>query len=98
MVRDFRRFTRLDAAVDVRNEPHPRRVAAAIRVRVSRRELWVAQRAVRCPRGRSGSEVDGKHPAMSPLGTGLTVLVCTFGGALAGMWLRRLLPPQHVDA
>jgi hypothetical protein len=35
---------------------------------------------------------------MSPLGTGLTVLVCTFGGALAGMWLRRLLPPQHVDA
>lgn len=35
---------------------------------------------------------------MNPLGTGLTVLVCTFGGALAGMWLRRLLPPQHVDA
>ena len=29
---------------------------------------------------------------------GLIVVVCTFGGALLGMWLRTVLPDHHLDA
>ncbi len=35
---------------------------------------------------------------MNPIVIGTLVLTCTFGGALAGMWLRGVLPPQHLDA
>ncbi len=35
---------------------------------------------------------------MNPIAIGLLVLTCSFGGALAGMWLRGVLPPQHLDA
>jgi len=34
---------------------------------------------------------------MTPLLLTLLVLVCTFGGALLGMWLRRVLPPHHFN-
>ena len=34
---------------------------------------------------------------MSPLVAGAVVFVCTFGGALLGMWLRTVLPPHHLD-
>jgi hypothetical protein len=33
---------------------------------------------------------------MSSFSIGLLVLVCVFGGALAGMLLARLLPPHHL--
>jgi hypothetical protein len=35
---------------------------------------------------------------MDPLVVGILVMVCTFGGALAGMWLHGVLPRQHLDA
>lgn len=35
---------------------------------------------------------------MNPLVMGALVLACTFGGVLAGMWLRRALPEHHFDA
>ena len=34
---------------------------------------------------------------MTSFNIGLLVLVCVFGGALIGMFLGRLLPPQHLD-
>ena len=34
---------------------------------------------------------------MTPVVVGSIVFVCTFGGALLGMWLRTVLPPHHVD-
>jgi hypothetical protein len=34
---------------------------------------------------------------MSPWTMGCLVLACTFGGALLGMWLRRLVPDGHVS-
>jgi hypothetical protein len=34
---------------------------------------------------------------LSPITTGFVVFFCTFGGALAGMKLRTLLPPQHLS-
>ncbi|HTN47996.1 MAG TPA: hypothetical protein VMK32_01045 [Burkholderiaceae bacterium] len=34
---------------------------------------------------------------MSPIVIGLIVFVCTFGGAMAGMRLRRILPDDHLD-
>ena len=35
---------------------------------------------------------------MNPIAIGALVLVCTFGGALAGMWLRGVLPEPHLSA
>lgn len=35
---------------------------------------------------------------MNPLVVGTLVMTCTFGGALLGMWLRGVLPAQHLDA
>src|SRR4029453_358960 len=35
---------------------------------------------------------------MNPTLVGAIVFVCTFGGALLGMWVRTLLPEQHLDA
>jgi hypothetical protein len=35
---------------------------------------------------------------VNPVVVGILVLVCTFGGALAGMWLHGVLPRQHLDA
>src|SRR5512143_3475511 len=35
---------------------------------------------------------------MYPTLVGLIVVVCTFGGALLGMWLRTTLPAHHLDA
>jgi hypothetical protein len=35
---------------------------------------------------------------VNPIAIGALVLLCTFGGALAGMWLRGVLPKQHLDA
>ena len=34
---------------------------------------------------------------MTPLLLTLLILVCTFGGALLGLWLRRVLPPHHIN-
>lgn len=34
---------------------------------------------------------------MSPTVVGTVVVVCTLGGALLGMWLRTVLPPNHLD-
>jgi len=34
---------------------------------------------------------------MNPLVIALGVLCCTFGGALSGMWLRKVLPRHHLD-
>jgi hypothetical protein len=34
---------------------------------------------------------------MRPLAVGVVVLACTVGGALVGMWLRRVLPAHHLD-
>jgi len=34
---------------------------------------------------------------MSPVVIGTLVFVCTLGGALAGMWLRRILPEPHLS-
>jgi hypothetical protein len=34
---------------------------------------------------------------MQPIGTGIVVFLCTFGGALAGVWLRSRLPEHHLD-
>lgn len=34
---------------------------------------------------------------MDPTAIGLLTLVCTFGGALAGIWLRGILPEQHLN-
>ena len=34
---------------------------------------------------------------MSPIVIGTLVFVCTLGGALAGMWLRRILPEPHLS-
>ena len=34
---------------------------------------------------------------MSPIVIGTLVFVCTLGGALAGMWLRRVLPEPHLS-
>jgi hypothetical protein len=33
---------------------------------------------------------------MTPLGIGIIVFICTFGGALIGMWLRAALPEHHL--
>lgn len=33
---------------------------------------------------------------MTPLGIGMIVFICTFGGALIGMWLRAALPEHHL--
>jgi hypothetical protein len=33
---------------------------------------------------------------MTPILAGLIVIACTFGGALAGRWLRRALPDEHL--
>ena len=35
---------------------------------------------------------------MSPLGVGIAVFACTFGGALAGMRLRSILPDHHLSS
>ncbi len=35
---------------------------------------------------------------MYPMIVGLIVVVCTFGGAVLGMWLRTILPEHHLDA
>lgn len=35
---------------------------------------------------------------MYPTIVGMIVLLCTFGGALLGMWLRTTLPAHHLDA
>lgn len=35
---------------------------------------------------------------MSPTAIGLVVFACTFGGALAGIWLRGRLPEHHLSA
>ena len=34
--------------------------------------------------------------SMTPLGIGIVVLLCTFGGALLGIWLRAALPAHHL--
>ena len=34
---------------------------------------------------------------MTALGVSLLVFACAFGGALAGMWLRTVLPERHLD-
>jgi hypothetical protein len=34
---------------------------------------------------------------VNPTAIGLVVLVCTFGGALAGMWLKNVLPKHHLE-
>jgi hypothetical protein len=34
---------------------------------------------------------------MQPIGTGVVVFLCTFGGALLGVWLRSRLPEHHLD-
>src|ERR1700752_4363586 len=34
--------------------------------------------------------------SMKPLWIGIVVFACTLGAALAGMWLRRILPPHHL--
>jgi len=34
---------------------------------------------------------------MNPTTVGIIVFVCTFGGALLGMWLRAVLPEHHLD-
>jgi hypothetical protein len=34
---------------------------------------------------------------MNPIAIGTLVFVCTFGGVLAGMWLRAILPKPHLD-
>ena len=59
MVRDVRRSAHVDAAVDVHDEPHARRGAAAVRVRVPRRQLRSAQRALGSARGR-GCAAEGR--------------------------------------
>ena len=35
---------------------------------------------------------------MSPVAASLLVLLCVFGGVLVGMWLRSILPKEHLDA
>ena len=35
---------------------------------------------------------------MNPTIIGMIVVACTFGGALVGMWLRTVLPDNHLDA
>jgi hypothetical protein len=35
---------------------------------------------------------------MNPTAFGILVLLCTFGGALAGIWLRGVLPEHHLDS
>ena len=35
---------------------------------------------------------------MSPIAASLLVFVCVFGGVLVGMWLRSILPKDHLDA
>jgi len=35
---------------------------------------------------------------MSSVGTGIIVLVCVFGGALLGMFLRTVLPKHHLES
>ncbi len=35
---------------------------------------------------------------MYPMMVGLILVICTFGGALLGMWLRTILPEHHLDA
>jgi hypothetical protein len=35
---------------------------------------------------------------MNPTAFGILVLVCTFGGALSGIWLRGVLPEQHLSS
>ncbi len=34
---------------------------------------------------------------MNPIGVGIIAFTCTFGGAILGMWLQRVLPPHHLD-
>jgi hypothetical protein len=35
---------------------------------------------------------------MSPIAVSISVFVCVFGGVLGGMWLRPLLPKDHLEA
>ncbi|BFU94047.1 MAG: hypothetical protein NTNFB02_07690 [Nitrospira sp.] len=35
---------------------------------------------------------------MSPIGASLAVFACVFGGVVLGMWLRSILPKDHVEA
>ena len=34
---------------------------------------------------------------MNPVSAGIIAFACTFGGAVLGMWLPRVLPPHHLD-
>lgn len=34
---------------------------------------------------------------MNPITIGIFVFACTFGSALAGLWLRAVLPQHHLD-
>jgi hypothetical protein len=43
-------------------------------------------------------QLTNRTDTVNPIAIGALVLVCTFGGALAGMWLRGVLPTQHLDA
>jgi hypothetical protein len=35
---------------------------------------------------------------MNPVTAAIIAFTCTFGGAMLGMWLQRVLPPHHLDA
>ncbi|HZQ62050.1 MAG TPA: hypothetical protein VFC24_11915, partial [Casimicrobiaceae bacterium] len=34
---------------------------------------------------------------MNPAGIGVVVFVCVFGATLVGLWLRRVLPAEHLN-
>jgi hypothetical protein len=34
---------------------------------------------------------------MSPIEVSALIFLCIFAGALAGMWLRSILPPHHLS-
>src|SRR5262249_43510941 len=55
VVRDARRSAHLGTAVDVRDASHPRRIAAAVRVRVPRRQLRAREHSVGCARRRGSA-------------------------------------------
>jgi hypothetical protein len=45
-----------------------------------------------------GGKQGRRKSSMSPITTSLIVCACVFGGALLGMFLRRVLPEHHLNA
>src|SRR5450631_2397104 len=61
------------------------------------RSGWVAIRRTRKSRPGCSAAPADRESRVNPIAIGLIVLVCVFGGALLGMFLRTVLPEHHLN-